>query len=62
MSSIPEFSVGLQDILEAERQIKPFIHRTPAITSQTIDELASEHDCQLRLIMKCENLQKVGGK
>ena len=45
----------LQDIQRAEQQIKPFIHRTPTLRSQTIDKLTSG-----RIFLKCENFQKVG--
>jgi len=42
-------------IEEAHERIKPFIHRTPVMTSASIDEIAG---CSI--FFKCENLQKVG--
>ncbi|GJJ14229.1 hypothetical protein Clacol_008491 [Clathrus columnatus] len=54
--------ISFDDILKAAEEIKPFIHRTPVVTSTTADELASSYDIDLsfRLVMKCENLQKIG--
>lgn len=48
---IPTFS----DIQAAHELIKPFIHRTPVMTSQSINSLMG---CEL--FFKCENFQKVG--
>lgn len=45
----------LQDIQEAHERIKPFVHRTPVMTSQSINELAG---CEI--YFKCENFQKIG--
>lgn len=44
-----------QVIEEAHSRIKPFIHRTPVLTSTSLDEVAG---CML--FFKCENFQKVG--
>jgi threonine dehydratase len=44
-----------QSITEAHERIKAFIHRTPVMTSASIDEIAG-----CNLFFKCENLQKVG--
>jgi threonine dehydratase len=43
------------DILAAHERIAPRIHRTPILTSATLDALAGA-----RLLFKCENLQKTG--
>ncbi|MFT6815958.1 MAG: threonine dehydratase, partial [Sphingobacteriales bacterium] len=43
------------NINEAHSRIKPFIHKTPVLTSQLIDEIAG---CSI--YFKCENFQKVG--
>lgn len=43
------------DILAAHERIKPFIHRTPVLTSQSINTLMG-----CKLFFKCENFQKVG--
>jgi len=48
---IPNFN----NILEAAERIAPFIHRTPVMTSKTINEITG---CQL--YFKCENFQRVG--
>lgn len=48
---IPE----LADIIAAHERIKPFIHNTPVMKSQQLNELFS---CEL--VFKCENFQKVG--
>ena len=44
-----------QVIIEAHNRIKPFIHRTPVMTSTSLDEIAG---CML--FFKMENFQKVG--
>jgi threonine dehydratase len=44
-----------QTIIEAHDRIRPFIHKTPVLTSGGLDEIAG---CSL--YFKCENLQKVG--
>lgn len=43
------------DIQETHRAIAPMIHRTPILTSGSIDQMAG---CQL--FFKCENFQKIG--
>jgi len=48
---IPTF----EDIVRAHERIKPYIHRTPVLTSHSIDALLGLH-----LYFKCENFQKVG--
>lgn len=45
----------LEDIQKAHQRIKPFIHRTPVLTSRAIDEMSGA-----MLFFKCENFQKVG--
>ena len=45
----------LSDIQSAHKRIKPFIHRTPVLTSRQLNKI---FDCEL--FFKCENLQKVG--
>jgi threonine dehydratase len=51
MNRIPTRS----DIEQAHERIRPYIHRTPVMTSNMLDEMAA---CQL--YFKCENFQKVG--
>jgi threonine dehydratase len=45
----------LSDIQSAHKRIKPFIHRTPVLTSHQLNKL---YDCEL--FFKCENFQKAG--
>jgi threonine dehydratase len=46
---------SLEDIRQAHGRIKPFIHRTPVLTSVTINRMAGG-----ALFFKCENFQKAG--
>lgn len=45
----------LADIIEVHQRIKPFIHQTPVLSSQSLNELAG---CEI--YFKCENFQKIG--
>lgn len=45
----------LQDLREAHSRIKPYIHHTPVMTCQYINEQAG-----CNIFFKCENFQKVG--
>jgi threonine dehydratase len=45
----------LADIQEAHDRIRTYIHRTPVLTSQSLNELAG---CEI--FFKCENFQKIG--
>ncbi|OQY05816.1 MAG: serine dehydratase [Bacteroidetes bacterium 4572_117] len=51
MNKIPQ----LHDITEASERIKPFIHRTPILTSLSINKITDAS-----VYFKCENFQKVG--
>ena len=44
-----------QSIIDAHERIKPYIHRTPVLTSEYLDELTG-----CKLFFKCENFQKIG--
>jgi threonine dehydratase len=44
-----------QDVIEACARIKPYIHRTPVLTSMYLNELTGAE-----LFFKCENFQKAG--
>jgi threonine dehydratase len=48
------FAVDLEAVRRAHERIRPFVHRTPVLTSSTLDELAGRS-----LLFKCENLQRV---
>jgi threonine dehydratase len=55
MSDIEDNIPTIQDIEEAHERILPYIHFTPILTSDTINEFAGA-----KIWFKCENLQKVG--
>ena len=44
-----------EDMLEAHERIKPYIHRTPVLSSQFLNKMAG---CEM--FFKCENFQKAG--
>ena len=50
-----ESPVTLDDIVAAHERIAPHVHRTPVLTSATLDTLVGA-----TLFFKCENLQKIG--
>ena len=43
------------DIINADKRVSPFVHRTPVLTSRSINRILN---CEL--YFKCENFQKVG--
>src|SRR6185295_6049340 len=47
--------IDLEAIRRAHERIRPYIHRTPVLTSARLDEA-----CGGSLFFKCENFQKVG--
>ncbi len=47
--------ITAQSILEAHERIKPYVLRTPILTSDELNELTG-----VEVFLKCENLQKVG--
>jgi len=51
MNQLPTFA----DIKKAHDLIRPYIHRTPVLSSQSINQIVGAE-----LFFKCENLQKVG--
>lgn len=48
-------TVTLNDILQAAERIKPYAHRTPVLTCESLNQRVGAH-----VFLKCENLQKVG--
>lgn len=48
-------SPTLADIRQAAERIEPYIHRTPVLTSRSLNEKVGA-----QVYLKCENLQKVG--
>jgi threonine dehydratase len=47
--------ITLDTIIQTHKRIKPYIHRTPILTNQTINELVGAS-----IFFKCENFQKIG--
>jgi len=52
-TSLQKDAPNFEAILAAHARIAPRIHRTPMVTSASLDEIAGA-----RLYFKCENLQK----
>lgn len=48
-------SISKEQIIEAHERIKPFIHKTPVLTSRTLNTFSGAE-----LFFKCENFQKIG--
>lgn len=48
-------TVSIQDIQQAAQRIKPYIHRTPMLTNESLNQQVGA-----QVFLKCENLQKVG--
>jgi threonine dehydratase len=51
MTQIPRF----EDVIAAAERIGPYVHRTPVLTSRTLNQMAGAE-----LFMKDEGLQRVG--
>lgn len=47
--------ITLEDVLSAADQLKGIAHRTPVVSSRTLDALVSSS-----VFLKCENLQRIG--
>jgi len=54
-ADLPVTPIDWKTIEEAHERIRPRIHRTPAMTSRSFNEMATAE-----LFLKCENLQKTG--
>lgn len=48
-------TVTINDIQQAAGRIKPYIHRTPVMTNESLNQTVGA-----QVFLKCENLQKVG--
>ena len=48
-------TVTIQNIHEAAKRIQPYIHRTPVLTNESLNQKVGA-----QVFMKCENFQKVG--
>jgi threonine dehydratase len=55
MSDLDRLPVTFADIQAAAERIAPFVHRTPVLTSQRLNELVGGE-----IYFKCENLQRIG--
>src|SRR6266566_3289587 len=55
MSSTPTLRPGFADVQDAARQIAGVAHRTPIVTSRTLNDRTSAH-----VYFKCEQLQRGG--
>ena len=55
MASSTAAEISLKDVQEAAKRIEPHIHRTPVMTSSTLDGMAGR-----ALHFKCEIFQKIG--
>lgn len=66
-------TLNREDVQAAHEIIKPHIHKTPVVTSATLDRIASTPqseevigtgnkaaDPKFNLFFKCENLQRIG--
>ena len=54
-NDLPAVSIGLDDIVQAAQRLEPWAHRTPVLTSRTLDERSAAS-----VFLKCENLQRIG--
>lgn len=54
-NEIHEPAIGPIEVARAAERIAPWAHRTPVVTSRTLDER-----CGASVFIKCENFQKVG--
>jgi threonine dehydratase len=49
------YMVTFEEVADAARRLTGIAHRTPVVTSRTLDEV-----CGNRMFLKCENLQRIG--
>src|SRR5512132_298347 len=48
-------TVTFRDVQLAAQQIQPYIHRTPVLSNESLNQMVGA-----QVFLKCENLQKVG--
>jgi threonine dehydratase len=53
--ALPTIPIGLEDIVQASKRLEPWVHRTPVMTSKTLDARSGAS-----VFLKCENFQRVG--
>jgi len=44
-----------ETLIEVHERVKPYVHRTPVLTSELINNM-----CGCKVYFKCENFQKMG--
>ena len=54
-NDLPAIPIGIDDIVQAAQRLEPWAHRTPVLTSRTLDERSATG-----VFLKCENFQRVG--
>ena len=50
-----KYAASIDDVRSAAKRIEGIGHKTPVLTSKTLDQLAGR-----KLFFKCENFQKIG--
>ena len=60
MNSSLNSETSITSINEAYNRIRPYINKTPVLTSNTLNEIASENRNKTKIFFKCENFQKIG--
>ena len=53
--ALPTIPIGLEEIVQASKRLEPWVHRTPVMTSKTLDARSGA-----TVFLKCENFQRVG--
>jgi threonine dehydratase len=53
--TVMDQQITLDTIIQAHERVKPYVHRTPVLTNQTINDLIGAS-----IFFKCENFQKIG--
>jgi threonine dehydratase len=53
--ALPTIPIGLEEIVQASKRLEPWVHRTPVMTSKTLDARSGA-----KVFLKCENFQRVG--
>ncbi|TMW55141.1 hypothetical protein Poli38472_013903 [Pythium oligandrum] len=55
------YAISLESIQAAAERIRGLAHRTPVLTCQTLDDMATQaRGMEARMFFKCENMQKIG--
>ncbi len=54
-AEVHDGAIASNEVTQAAERLAPWIHRTPVLTSNTLDAR-----CRARVFLKCENFQRVG--